>query len=116
VVLVGLIFAFLLLFGFMVLHFGHDAAKMFLPYVTGQLKVLLTESRKTHPAIRVEMLLHALFGCILLFCLVMEGLHASVSSVLNEQTTRHLPAVLISSFMVLVLLTIVSIMTALRVD
>lgn len=67
-----------LAFTYMVLKFGHRAAEMFIPFVQDILLGLKAEWRKSHPAIKFELLVHKVFGLVFALCFIAIVLHGAI--------------------------------------
>jgi hypothetical protein len=91
----------------MCLNFGHKAFAMVLPFAKQHLRLMLDEPKRSHPAIKLELRFHYLFGFIFVLCLSLEILHALIPHLGNI----FLPW-LVSSLCILVLLTIVSLVAS----
>jgi hypothetical protein len=75
---VALLLGFVLVSLYMVLHFGHEGAHMFLPFLHEAFTALRSESTKTDPAIRLEMRFQTFLGAIIILCLLASLLHALI--------------------------------------
>ena len=87
-VLIAVVLLAFLFFVFMILRFGERAIEMLLPFVREIFRTLRSKATKAHPAIRVELVLHCLFGMIFVLCLLASLLHALVPFV--RDSTEHL--------------------------
>lgn len=88
VVVLALLLGTLLLFIYMILHFGEKAVWMFLPYIKEMLKALRSEPRKAHPAIRLELRLTYFFAAVFALCfgaIVAHALVPWISKALEEE-------------------------------
>lgn len=113
ITLVAMLLGALLLFTYMLLRFGENGAHMLLPFLREVFQALREEPAKKHPAIRLELLLHCLFGSICAFSLVASLLHALIPWV-NHDTERLLLDSYITSGAVSIALTCVSVGLSLR--
>jgi hypothetical protein len=113
VLLVTVVLGAMLTFLYMVLHFGDQAAHMFLPFLHEAFKALRSESTKTHPAIRLEMRFQQFLGAIVILCLLAILLHALVPWV-RERSEQTLLDALLTSAILFVCLGCVSLNLSLR--
>jgi hypothetical protein len=113
VLLVAVVLGTLLTFLYMVLHFGDQAAHMFLPFLHEAVTALRSESTKTHPAIRLEMRFQMFLGAIVIFCLLASLSHALIPWVRERSEQVFLDA-LITSAVLFVVLGCVSLNLSLR--
>ena len=113
ITLIALVLGTLLLLGYMILRFGERGIEMFLPFLREAFQALRREPTKTHPAIRLELRLHCLFGTIFVFCLAASLLHALIPWVRGSTEQLFLDA-FITSGIVCVALACVSVALSLR--
>jgi hypothetical protein len=110
IVLIAVLFAL-----YLVLSFGEKAVQMLIPFVTNTFDRLWSESKKSHPAIRVELLLHAVLIVFFFLMLAALLLHDLVPWP-HKLNDLDITIVLISSFLVVVVLTGWSIRIASRLS
>ena len=113
VVIIAVLLASVLYFFYMILNFGDEAVKMFLPFLIESFRALRRESTKMHPAIRLEMRFQGFFGMIVVLCLLANLLHA-LSPWVREGTEQIFLGSLITSGILFVGFAIVSVNLSLR--
>ncbi len=102
-VLIALVLGAVLFLVYMILRFGESGIEMLLPLVRGLFQTLSSEITKAHPAIRVELTLHVLFGTILVLSLFANLLHALVPWVRGSPEHLFLGAFITSTIVCIVL-------------
>ncbi len=110
-----LILTALILVGYMLMHFGEASLATLMPLIREVFSTLRSETQKSHPAIRLELALHLLFGLIAFVCLGAILLHSLIPWV-RPEVENFFVFSFISSFIVCVLLAGVSIRVARRLD
>src|ERR1700730_3102764 len=107
ITLVAVVFGSVLFILYLILLFGDRAVQMFLPFLSEAVKILRSESTKTHPAIRLEMRFQQFLGVIVIFTLLANLLHALIPFV-RERSEQVLQGALITSGILFVVLGCVS--------
>lgn len=101
----------LLLF-YMILCFGENAFKLLLPYIRETITIFLNETKKEHPAIRLESRLHSFLALLAILCLALIALHALIPW--TNKHTEEIRGFFMWDFTLFVALTYVSIKLAIR--
>ncbi len=115
VFLVAIISAAVLILVYMLLHFGEEGMRMFLPFVSQVWGVLRSEPRKTHPAIKLEFRFHLLLAAVFILCFLAIVLHAIVPWI-SHHVELALITVWVCDFVALIILGGVSFYAALRLS
>jgi len=113
IILVTLVLGAFLFLVYMILRFGEHGVEILIPFVREIFRTLRSEATKSHPAIKIELLLHCLFGMIAVVCLLASVLHA-LSPFVREDMERLILYSFITSFVVCIALGGVSITLAVR--
>jgi hypothetical protein len=113
IVLAAILLGAALLLVYMLLRFGESGVSMLLPFLRETFQALREEPYKKSPAIRLELLLHCLFGPIFAFTLFASLLHALIPWV-NHDTEQILFDAFVTTGIVTVALTCVSVTLSLR--
>jgi hypothetical protein len=113
ITLITIAIAAALLFLQLVLEFGHGSVEMFVPFVRDILVTLLTEHKKSHPAIRFEFGMHIFFGLTFFLCFAALLLHALIPWHTNLREGIFY-ALLVTSFVVTMVLAGISFKLAAR--
>jgi len=97
----------------MILHFGETSFHDLAVFVREMFVALRYEPRKAHPAIRLELHFHRFFGAAFLLCLGATVLHA-LFPWMRKAVEDAVYVSLIGSFILLILLSLVSMGLSLR--
>jgi hypothetical protein len=112
--LLALILGFGLLFAYLVLDFGHKAAvHALIPFVKYVVRILASEKRNPHPAIRVEFQFHMILILVLMVCFL-SVLSYVVIPWRVHVNQEMLDALMVSCFVVIVIFGAISFRLASR--